>query len=75
MVLTLQKIWFHLLNICFSDVLPAMQKVMFKGLAKDEKTLKDLDVTSGSKVMVIGSKLDDVVNVNTPKNDVRTIFP
>lgn len=56
---------------CFSDVLPAMQKVMIKGLAKDEKTLKELGVTRGSKVMVVGSKLDDVVSVNTPKSEVR----
>ncbi|ROT79584.1 hypothetical protein C7M84_001695 [Penaeus vannamei] len=44
-----------------------MQKVMIKGLAKDEKTLRELGVTRGSKVMIVGSKLDDVVNVNTPK--------
>lgn len=48
-----------------------MQKVMIKGLAKDEKTLKELGVTRGSKVMVVGSKLDDVVSVNTPKSEVR----
>lgn len=51
-----------------------MQKVMIKGLAKDEKTLKELGVTKGSKVMVVGSKLDDVVNVNTPKSEVRLKF-
>lgn len=51
-----------------------MQKVMIKGLAKDEKTLKELGVTKGSKVMVVGSKLDDVVNVNTPKSEVSFIY-
>lgn len=50
-----------------------MQKVMIKGLAKDEKTLKELGVTRGSKVMVVGSKLDDVVSVNTPKSEVREV--
>ncbi len=41
-----------------------LQKVMFKGLAKDEQTLKDLDVKSGAKVMVVGSKLDQVLAVS-----------
>ena len=63
----------HILCDFLSDVLPAMQKVMIKGLAKDEKTLKELGVTPGSKVMVVGSKLDDVVNVNNPKTEVCRI--
>lgn len=43
-----------------------MQKVMIKGLAKDDRTLKDLGVTKGAKIMVVGSKLDDVLAVSTP---------
>lgn len=50
-----------------------MQKVMIKGLAKDEKTLRELGVARGSKVMIVGSKLDDVVNVNTPKAEVKDV--
>lgn len=42
-----------------------LQKVMFKGLAKDNQTLKDLDVKSGAKVMVVGSKLDQVLAVSS----------
>lgn len=42
-----------------------LQKVMFKGLAKDDQTLKDLDVKSGAKVMVVGSKLDQVLAVSS----------
>lgn len=42
----------------------SVQKVMFKGLAKDEQTLKDLDVKSGAKVMVVGSKLDQIMAVS-----------
>lgn len=42
-----------------------LQKVMFKGLAKDEQTLKELDVKSGAKVMVVGSKLDQVLAVKS----------
>ncbi|XP_071516103.1 ubiquitin domain-containing protein UBFD1-like isoform X2 [Panulirus ornatus] len=64
---TVKQLKEHLSSII--NVLPAMQKVMIKGLAKDEKTLRELGVTRGSKVMVVGSKLDDVVNVNTPKSE------
>ncbi|XP_042888685.1 ubiquitin domain-containing protein UBFD1-like isoform X2 [Penaeus japonicus] len=62
---TIKQLKEHLSSII--NVLPAMQKVMIKGLAKDEKTLRELGVARGSKVMIVGSKLDDVVNVNTPK--------
>jgi len=40
-----------------------MQKIMIKGLAKDEMTLKKLGVVKGSKVMVIGSTINDVLEV------------
>jgi len=40
-----------------------MQKIMIKGLAKDEMTLKKLGVVKGSKVMVVGSTLSDVLEV------------
>ena len=43
---------------------------MIKGLAKDEMTLKKLGVTKGSKVMVIGSSLNDVLQVSTTPKDV-----
>ncbi|XP_064118194.1 ubiquitin domain-containing protein UBFD1-like isoform X1 [Macrobrachium nipponense] len=67
---TIKQLKEHLSSII--NVLPAMQKVMIKGLAKDEKTLKELGVTPGSKVMVVGSKLDDVVSVNNPKTESTT---
>ena len=41
----------------------AMQKIMIKGLAKDEMTLKKLGVVKGSKVMVVGSTLNDVLEI------------
>lgn len=47
-----------------------MQKVMIKGLAKDEKTLRELGVVKGAKVMVVGSKLDDVLAVSSPSKQV-----
>jgi len=43
-----------------------MQKVMVKGLAKDDKSLKECGITSGSKVMVIGSTFDDVLALVRP---------
>lgn len=39
---------------------------MFKGLVKDDKTLRELKVTKGAKFMLVGSKLDDVLEVNKP---------
>ena len=38
-------------------------KVMIKGLAKDEMTLRKLGVSKGTKVMVIGSSLEQVLTV------------
>ena len=43
---------------------------MFKGLAKDDKTLREIGITKGVKVMVVGSKLDDVLAVSTPSTQV-----
>lgn len=39
---------------------------MLTGLAKDECTLKDLKVTKGAKVMVVGSTLNDVLSISKP---------
>uniref|UniRef100_T1IXM7 Ubiquitin-like domain-containing protein n=1 Tax=Strigamia maritima TaxID=126957 RepID=T1IXM7_STRMM len=49
-----------------TEVPPAMQKVMFKGLAKDDKTLRELGVTKGAKIMIVGSTLNEVLAVSTP---------
>lgn len=43
---------------------PAMMKVMIKGLAKDDMTLRKLGVAKGAKVMVVGSTLDQVLKVS-----------
>jgi len=42
---------------------PAMMKVMIKGLAKDEMTLRKLGVAKGSKIMVVGSSINDVLQM------------
>ncbi|XP_075756056.1 ubiquitin domain-containing protein UBFD1 isoform X2 [Pelodiscus sinensis] len=47
---------------------PTMQKVMFKGLLPEEKTLREIKVTNGAKIMVVGSTINDVLAVNTPKD-------
>ncbi|GFY05331.1 ubiquitin domain-containing protein UBFD1 [Trichonephila clavipes] len=44
----------------------SMQKVMYKGLCKDDKTLREVSITKGAKVMVVGSTLSDIIAVNTP---------
>lgn len=41
-----------------------MQKIMIKGLAKDDQTLESLNVSSSSKIMVVGAKLQDIVAVS-----------
>ena len=40
-----------------------MQKIMYKGLAKDESTLKSLNIKNGEKLMLIGSTLQDVAQI------------
>uniref|UniRef100_A0A4W3IM33 Ubiquitin family domain containing 1 n=2 Tax=Callorhinchus milii TaxID=7868 RepID=A0A4W3IM33_CALMI len=50
---------------------PAMQKVMYKGLLQEDKTLREIKVANGAKIMVIGSTINDVLAVNTPKEVVQ----
>lgn len=46
---------------------PNMQKIMFKGLVKDDnKTLGEIKLSSGAKVMVVGSTIKDIEQVKTP---------
>uniref|UniRef100_A0A0V0G4E3 Putative ubiquitin domain-containing protein ubfd1 n=1 Tax=Triatoma dimidiata TaxID=72491 RepID=A0A0V0G4E3_TRIDM len=61
---TIAKLKLHLQNLL--GVPQSLQKVMYKGLAKDEKLLREIGITGGAKVMVVGSKLDDVLAVSTP---------
>lgn len=58
----------------FKGVPQSLQKVMYKGLAKDEKLLREIGITAGVKVMVVGSKLDDVLAVSTPNTQVHITF-
>lgn len=43
-----------------------MQKVMVKGLARDEQSLRESGIVPGSKVMVVGSTFDDVLALSRP---------
>lgn len=47
-----------------------MQKVMYKGLMKDEQTLREAKVVANCKVILIGSTLDDIIAAeNKPSKD------
>lgn len=48
-----------------------MQKVMYKGLLPEDKTLREIKITNGAKIMVVGSTINDVLAVNTPKEVVQ----
>ncbi|GAB1609029.1 ubiquitin domain-containing protein UBFD1-like [Argonauta hians] len=48
---------------------PTMQKIMFKGLANDGMTLRELKVTKGTKMLVVGSTLTDVLSVSAPSGE------
>ncbi|XP_029283972.1 ubiquitin domain-containing protein UBFD1 isoform X2 [Cottoperca gobio] len=50
---------------------PAMQKVMYKGLLPEDKTLREIKITNGAKIMVVGSTMNDVLAVNTPKEVIQ----
>lgn len=53
----------HLMNLI--NIPESLQKIMIKGLARDVQTLKELDVKSGSKIMVVGSKLDQILALSS----------
>ncbi|KAK9502531.1 hypothetical protein O3M35_011299 [Rhynocoris fuscipes] len=67
---TVAKLKLHLQNLL--GVPQSLQKVMYKGLAKDEKLLREIGLCEGAKVMVVGSKLDDVLAVSTPNSQAAS---
>jgi hypothetical protein len=49
----------------------SMQKLMYKGLLQDSQTLSSSGITKGSKIMLVGSTLNDVLAVSSvSKQDV-----
>lgn len=47
-----------------------MQKLMYKGLLQDNQTLKNVGVTKGAKIMLVGSTLNDVLAVSSVSKQV-----
>lgn len=41
-------------------------KLMYKGLLKDDKTLREAKISNGTKMMVVGSTVDDVLTIQPP---------
>lgn len=54
-----------------TNVPVAMQKLMFKGRMKDDATLRENKVINGSKIMVVGSTVDDVMAVSKPAGKAK----
>lgn len=52
-----------------TSIPPSMMKLMYKGLVKDDKTLRELKVTAGAKMMLVGSTINDVITVQPPSAD------
>lgn len=49
----------HLERIC--GVPQLAQKLIIKGMARDSMTLRQAGVVKGGKVMLVGSKMDDIL--------------
>lgn len=47
-----------------------MQKLMYKGLLQDNQTLKNVGITKGAKIMLVGSTLNDVLAVSSVSKQV-----
>ncbi|BFZ03575.1 hypothetical protein BsWGS_06613 [Bradybaena similaris] len=61
---TVSKLKSHIEKL--TGVPASLQKIMYKGLARDDATLQDLKVVAGAKLMVVGSTLNDVLSVSAP---------
>ncbi|XP_077290753.1 ubiquitin domain-containing protein UBFD1-like [Arctopsyche grandis] len=62
---TIKELKLHLEDII--GVVQNAQKIMIKGMAKDEMTLRTAGIISGCKVMVVGSKMNDILAVTSVK--------
>lgn len=47
-----------------------MQKLMYKGLLQDTQTISSSGITKGSKIMLVGSTLNDVLAVSSVSKEV-----
>lgn len=48
-----------------SGVPQSAQKLLIRGMAKDEMTLRKAGIVKGGKVMLVGSKMDDILAVKS----------
>lgn len=53
----------HLERIC--GVPQSAQKLIIKGMARDDMTLRKAGIIKGGKVMLVGSKMDDILAVKS----------
>lgn len=53
----------HLERIC--GVPQSAQKLIIKGMARDNVTLRNSGIVKGGKVMLVGSKMDDILAVKS----------
>ncbi|XP_058792743.1 ubiquitin domain-containing protein UBFD1 isoform X3 [Phymastichus coffea] len=67
---TIAELKDHLQSIV--SIPTSMQKILIKGIAKDNQTLRSIGVSKGAKVMVVGSKIDDVLAVSVPTKSDAT---
>ncbi|XP_045515947.1 ubiquitin domain-containing protein UBFD1-like [Pieris brassicae] len=58
----------HLERIC--AVPQSAQKLIIKGMAKDDMTLRKAGVVKGGKVMLVGSKMDDILAVKSAPKEI-----
>ena len=56
--------------VFYSGIPPAMMKLMYKGLLKNESTLQEAKITNGIKMMVVGSTVNDVLTIQPPNPKV-----
>ncbi|EDV28383.1 uncharacterized protein TRIADDRAFT_20400 [Trichoplax adhaerens] len=49
-----------------TEIPATMQKLMYKGLTQDSKTLRELKVARNSKMMLVGSTVNDIIDVVKP---------
>lgn len=58
----------HLERIC--GVPQSAQKLIIKGMARDNVTLRNAGIVKGGKVMLVGSKMDDILAVKSAPKEI-----
>lgn len=68
---TVRKSFVFRLVPFLSGVPPSMQKLIFKNVLRDGMNLRDFNVENGCKIMLIGSKILDVIAANIKPNPLN----